>query len=1106
MFKYEIANGKIENFRHDPNDPNSLFYDDPRIIVSAPDGDIYIGTFLGINRYDTKLQELSSLRLEQKNASKQSLSNNSIHALFFDKNDALWIGTYYAGINYHDQRLRRFNIHQYKIDQNTINFNVVSSFEEDHKGNLWIGTEGGGLNYLSKKTGIYQSFEHQENNSRSLSGNNVKTILQDDKGLWIGTFQSGLCYTEDIENGFEVFQHEPKNPNTPSNNNIYGLLKRDNDLWIATYSGGINRMNIQQKTFEYFKANPLDSSALISNNCRLIFEDHVRNIWVGTDRGLDKITIDEQDIVTFEHYLKGIKIYSIAQVNEEGFWIGTSSNGLLYFDLADKTFSNPIQEETLMQGTVYGILVEQKQHLWLSTSNGIFQYNIETKRLNTYSTAYGLENLEYNFNAYYKDHQGQFYFGSTNGYISFSPQQIEDTIKYAPLVFTYLDAMGERIEVSEDGILQKDINHSSKIVLDYNKANFSIGFAKLDYFNPKNNRYAYKMEGIDQDWILAQKEAEATYTIQRHGTYNFKVKSYNNNGIGSEEERTITFEVHPPWWRTAWAYLLYTLIGIFTLVAIRQYYHLQASYRLEQLSKQKQAEINEMKLRFFTNITHEFRTPLTLIISPLEDILRYYEGKKNQLRQLQLIHKNAQRLLTLVNQLLTFRVLESDHIRMKVSERNIVAFVQEIFLTFKDKAERHRINYQFKSSSDEILLWFDKDKMEKVFYNLLSNAFKFTPDGQSIIVALNRTKHQVEVEIKDTGKGIKKKDRPHIFKRFYEKSNPSTIQSSGIGLSMSKQLVELHKGLIEVESEYQKGALFKVILPMGNAHFKTTELDSNLLDDDNIKSYTQLEEEVTIPIPAIEKNSEKEVLLIVEDNEDIAQYIYNIFNLQYHTVVAPNGKLALKEIQSTLPDLIISDVMMPEMDGITLCQRVKSALATSHIPVILLTARTAAIQELEGLKIGADDYITKPFDPELLRLKVANIITTRRKLHEKIAVSKSFNPKTVELPSKDQAFLQQMLALMEANIENPDFDIDFFAQQLTLSRSILYKKIKALTNETPKSLMKQMRLKKSAQLLASQQLKVSEVAYQVGFSDPKYFAKCFREKYGCRPSEYEIET
>ncbi|MEM9885363.1 MAG: two-component regulator propeller domain-containing protein [Bacteroidota bacterium] len=1104
VFRYDKQAKKVSNFRHDPNDPNSLSYDDARTIISAPNGDIYIGTLLGINRFDQARQQLYPLKLEQKNKSRQGLSNNSIHSLFFDKNDALWIGTYYGGVNYHDQRLKRFNVHQYKTEQNSINFNVVSSFMETQDGNLWIGTEGGGLNYLNRKTGIYSSFRHQENNPRSLSGNNVKILLRDEKGLWVGTFQNGLCYTENIENGFEVFRHQADDQRTPSHNNIYGLLKKGNTLWMATYGGGLNKMNIEDRRFEYFQSTPTDSLSLISNNCRLIFEDYAQNIWIGTDRGLDRMLMDEQGMATFQHYLRGVKIYSIAQVDKRGIWIGSSGNGLLYFDFANKTYSNPIQEETLRQGTIYGILVEKdQQNLWLSTSNGILKYNIQDETLNTYSAAYGLENLEYNFNAYYQDTQGQLYFGSTNGYINFSPKQIEDTIKYAPLVFTYLNAMGKRVEIKEkNGILQQDINHSSKVILDYNKANFSIGFAKLDYFNPKNNRYAYKMEGIDQAWIVAQKEVEATYTIQRPGTYTFRIKSYNNGGLGQEEERSIIFEVRPPWWKTSWAYLFYVLAILFLLLAIRQYYHLQTSYRLEQLSKQKQAEINEMKLRFFTNITHEFRTPLTLIISPLEDIIRYYKGKETQLDQLQLIKKNAKRLLSLVNQLLTFRVLESDHIQMKVGEGNIVPFVQEIFLTFKDKANQHQISYQFQSSEEEILLWFDRDKLEKVFYNLLSNAFKFTPDGQSITVAIKGGEKEVSILVKDTGVGIKKKDRPHIFKRFYEQSNTSAIQGSGIGLSMSKELVELHQGRITVESEHQKGAAFKVTLPLGRVHFKEEEVKVESLDDNNIESYTQLERETLFPI-SVEADGEKEILLIVEDNEDIAHYIYNIFSTRYQTIIASNGKAALQVIQNNLPDLIISDVMMPEIDGITFCQYIKSNLSTSHIPVVLLTARTAAIQELEGLKIGADDYITKPFDPELLRLKVANIISTRRKLHERIAISSSLNPKVVELPSKDKAFLQQVLDLMEKNIENPKFDVEFFAQELTLSRSILYKKIKALTNETPKSLMKQMRLKKAAQLLASQQLKVSEVAYQVGFGDPKYFAKCFREKYGCRPSDYE---
>ncbi|MEL6717850.1 MAG: two-component regulator propeller domain-containing protein, partial [Bacteroidota bacterium] len=617
IFQFKRTNNEILKFQHDADDPNSLSHNNIRTVINSPDAKLYIGTLVGLNIYDTKTKQLSPLKLEQKNITKQSLSNNSIRTLFFDQNKSLWLGTYFGGVNYHDPRLNRFQVHRYKADENSINFNVISSFQEDAKGNLWIGTEGGGLNYLDRTTGTYKHYEYQENNRRSLSGNNVKTILQDESGLWVGTFQNGLCFTDDITKGFQRFQYKSLDHSNPNNNNIYSLLRRDNELWIATLGGGLNRMNITEKTFKYYKTDASDSLSIVSNSCRLVFEDQLSNIWIGTEGGLDLVEFVTPDSLIFKHYLKGIKIYSIAQIEKKGIWIGSAGNGLLYFDLESKTYYNPVQEHSLMQGTVYGILAENGQKLWLSTSNGIFTYDIEHKIFNTYSAAYGLEKLEYNFNAYHKDQQGKFYFGSTNGYISFEPKDIESKASDAPLVFTYLDAMGKRVEVGEENaLLATDINQSTEITFKYNQANFKIGFAKLDYFNPKNNQYRYQMEDIDQRWITIQGQAEATYTIQRPGTYNFRLKASNSDGIWSEEERNIKFIVRPPWWRSIWAYIAYGSIAIFLIWALRRYYLLQASYRLEQLSKQKQAEINEMKLRFFTNITHEFRTPLTLILSP----------------------------------------------------------------------------------------------------------------------------------------------------------------------------------------------------------------------------------------------------------------------------------------------------------------------------------------------------------------------------------------------------------------------------------------------------------------------------------------------------------
>jgi DNA-binding response OmpR family regulator len=535
--------------------------------------------------------------------------------------------------------------------------------------------------------------------------------------------------------------------------------------------------------------------------------------------------------------------------------------------------------------------------------------------------------------------------------------------------------------------------------------------------------------------------------------------------------------------------------------------------QLEQIEKQQQEALNEVKLRFFTNITHEFRTPLTLILGPLGDMLTSEKHSADVKNRLSLIHRNAQRLLNLVNQVLTFRKLHTDHEPLKVVHGNLVEFLEEIFLPFQETARMRNIQYEFDTSAPEIEAWFDQDKLEKVFFNLLSNAFKFTADGGHIALLITQNDTSIDIRVRDNGVGIEPEFQEQIFKRFYERSDTrqTMIKGTGIGLAISKQMVALHRGEIAVENNrdeiFHKGTTFTVRLPKGYAHFdEQVEIKQGSSKQPLQHYHPIIPDHSVIASPQIDEiqasSDQLSKLLIVEDNADVRTYIQQVFSDTYQIVIAENGEEGLKEAEKELPDLIISDVMMPKMDGITFCHQIKTTLETSHIPVILLTARTASLFKIEGLKTGADDYLTKPFNPEELRLRVRNTIKSRQEARDKFARVLNFDPKEISITSADEIFLEKALQVVEEQMENYSFNVNQFAFELAISRPLLFTKLKALTGQTPNNFIKTIRLKRAAQLVKTKKMNISEISHKVGFKDPKYFRQCFKKQFEMSPSEY----
>ncbi|GAB4418127.1 MAG: two-component regulator propeller domain-containing protein [Bacteroidia bacterium] len=1088
------------HYRHDPQDPYSISHDHVRTIRIDARGRVWVGTFVGLNVYDPATERFH--RYFQVAGDPRSLANNSVRSICFDARGSAWIGTYYGGISYYHPDSYRFTHHQPREDG--LSHAVVSAFWEDAAGNLWVGTEGGGLNYWDRSTGRYQHYRHEPGQATGISGNNVKVIYGRGDSLWIGTFATGLNL---LHLGTRRWQHiRAGGPEGLGNDNVYDLLQIGRQLWIATYGDGIGVMDLGGGTMQAFRHHPHDSLSISSSLVRVLLRDRQGRLWVGTNGGLDQIEGRLPGALRFRHVLRQVMVCSLLEGRDGTLWVGTYDQGLYALDTSGRVLNHFTRDDGLSGPTVFGLLEDPRGRIWISSDRGLARVDVRDASISVYNYSDGLDNLEYNFNAYYQVQSGEMFFGGTQGFTSFFPNDIRTNTFVPPLVFTHLSSANRHVRPGEEnGLLRVSIDETRRLVFPYNRANFAIGFSALDYLNPANNHYAYLLEGLDQDWQRVQGQTEVSYTLQRSGDYRFRLRGGNNDGIWNQQERTIEITVLPPPWRSLLAYGAYALLLSLLLLGAYGLIRIRHRLQLEQFAKAQQEALHQAKLRFYTNVTHEFRTPLTLILGPVEELLR--KGGSGGERQLQAIRQNAGRLLRLVNQLLDFRSLEQDHSQLQVAPGDIVSFLREVHLSFQEQARMAQIRYEFVSGEAQIELWFDRDKLEKVFYNLLSNAFKFTPDGGGISVQVRAAAAEVQVRVCDSGPGIPEVLRERVFERFFHldaDAHPAQA-GTGIGLALSRQLVELHGGQIELEAHPGPGACFLVRLPRGQAHIAPEHLLRDFQDGETFSAY--LDKAARDPLPVgsfapVAPGEPRGILLVVEDHAQVRDYVRDMFAPYYEVQTAADGREGLKLALASVPDLIISDVMMPGMDGISLCSQLKSRIETSHIPVILLTARTGQIFRVEGLETGADDYLTKPFSPYELQLKVRNLLETRRRIRERFHSVLKLEPQEITLTSADEVFLTRAIAIVEAHMDDPGFRVEDFADELAVSRPLLFTKLKALTNQTPNNFVKSLRLKRSAWLLSQSDRSVAEIAYQVGFGDARYFSKCFQKAFGCTPSAY----
>lgn len=1075
-----------------------------RKIIVDKKGKLWIGTLKGLSIFDPVTAQFMSYQHDSED--KSSLSQNSIYDIFQDKNGSIWIGTYYGGVNVVYPNLMSFHIYQNSKYYSSLSSNVVSSIIEDKKHNLWIGTEAEGLNYYDRGNSKFHAYKNNPKDPNSPSSVLVKSIFEDKEGkIWIGYNQGGLDLFNAQSGTFKHFRNNRKNPASLSSNDVNSVFEDSfGRFWVGT-NKGLNLFNNKRGTFELYSLNPKSEMILT------IFEDSQKNVWLGTENGpyiLNKGSKVFKNALTYkkENLFKETSVNCITEDSNGDIWIGLYQIKLIRYKPNSNHFISYQIKNGLPSNNVLGILEDNGGNLWISTDNGLSKFNLKKGTFKNHNTKDGLPGNEFNYGSFLKDSRGELFFGTLKGLISFFPNQVTENPSSAPVVFTGLKLFNNPVSAnSTDHVLKKDIGMTQEITFSHDQNIFTLDFAVLNYIRSNKNEYAYKLDGFEKNWNYVTIPS-ATYTNLPAGKYTFLIKGTNNDGVWSTNPAKLTINVLPPFWKTWWAYLLYAAILAAILFVFIRFLVIRALLKSER-------DVHNMKLNFFTNISHEIRTPLTLILGPLEKLLKSTQNEPALNRQLIPIKNNADRLMRLITELMDFRKAETGHMKLYISPDNIIKFAKEIYLSFQNLAISRNIAYDFQSDTESIELFFDNDQLEKVLFNLFSNAFKFTPNGGKILVSVIRDSDFVKIKVTDNGKGIPLESQNKLFSNFYQIDEYGSHQiGSGIGLALSKSIVELHNGSISFESnpvtkDKQGSTCFCVLLKTGKDHFCKAQLIKDYVADggpvqDQLQSGTENISDMEV-IPEAEK---RYTVLVVEDNPEVRLFIKESLNSYYHVLECCDGLEGWNTATESIPDLIISDVMMPRMDGLELCRKLKLDDRTSHIPVILLTARATYIHQVNGLETGADSYVVKPFSIQILELNVRNLLASREAMRQKFSQVLTLQPSNVIVDTYDETFLNKIIQIIEDNITDPDFGVPVLSSEAGMSQPVLYKKIRALTGLSVNNFVKSIRLKKAAQLLEQNRFTVYEVAYAIGFSDRKYFSKEFRKQFGQSPTEFTCKT
>ncbi|MDL2221237.1 response regulator [Parabacteroides sp. OttesenSCG-928-N08] len=1049
-------------------------------IIEYSEKELIMGSDKGLVTFNRLDETVGFLNTEYDN-----MTDNSIFSITKDKEGAFWIGTYFGGVNYFSPMINRFS-YQYNTPANSTKKNIISSFAEDENGMIWVGTYNDGLSLYNPRTLRF------EKETFSLGYHDIQDLLLVDGKLYVSLYGRGVAVldTKTRQVSFPFKDMAAIDPAISSITTLFYLsegkilfgseegvaiydthtkrlekiqelegvpikdIEKDynGSIWFATHANGLLRLNPDQD-WDSFTHDPSDSTSIATNNVNCVFQDTKFRIWVGTE-----------------------------------------SEGLMLFNNKTNSFYHQIDEQTgLPSNMIYSILDDSDGNIWVTTGGGLVKIDHDLKSIHTFGYIGDIQKIRYNPKATMRSSNNQLYFGGTNGFISFAPKEIVANSFIPPVIITGFKLSGKEVVPGEKhSPLDRPISETKEIVLDYHQSTFSFDFVSLSYLSPDHNQYAYMLEGFDGDWQYGSNKAN--YMNIPAGTYLFKVKASNNDDVWSEAETSIRITVKPPVWLSGFMVVLYVILFLaicaYSIYMYNRRIQSQNRKKMYQFKAQKEKEMYESKIHFFTDIAHEIRTPLSLITAPLESILLSGEGTEKTKKNLDIIKINANRLLDLVNQLLDFRKIEDNMFHFNFKRCNLVQIVQDVFNQYYHNADLSNIKMSLVLDADKTESVVDSEAIYKIVSNLISNAIKYA--RKRIVVEMSSSDNKIFVSVRDDGSGMDEKFTKRIFEPFFQIQDARNgIKSgSGLGLSLSQSLAQKHQGCIRVESKLGEGSLFTLELPIILA---TSE-------DVQIPEEIPSEELNPIGIPAATDQELK--ILIVEDNHDLRAFLKSSLESNSLILEAENGVDALRLIERENLDLIITDIMMPEMDGIELCNEIKTNLAYSHIPVIILSAKTDTPTKIEGLKRGADVYLEKPFSIEQLKAQINSIIENRNKLRENFLKHPLQYLKKTKDTSENEEFIQKLNSYILENLNNDKFTIESLSEYFFMSRSNFHKKIKNITDLTPNNYIKLIRLNQSALLLATGKYKVNEVCYLVGFNTPSYFSKCFQEHFGKLPQEY----
>jgi signal transduction histidine kinase/ligand-binding sensor domain-containing protein/CheY-like chemotaxis protein len=1141
LCKYDHASKKLQLISNTIKQANSLKTDEQ--------GNLWLGNENGLFQFNITSNTFSDSYL--------SYPGKIVH-LFFDKQQVLWIGSDGNGLLQLLPGAAKATPFVSAAGRSLINSNAVYAIYEDADGRKWVGTLRGGINMIESKTSSFTNITYNPPGNDNLVNNFILSFCEDEKhNVWVGTDGAGLRYWDRPKNSFTQYTNNGPDKNSISSNFITSIVTDyTNTIWVSTWLGAINRFNKSTGTFTrydcynpvtqekennvwllyqdaqnrlwacatnegslYLFNRPLDRFELFDNsitNLQCLAEDRNGGFWGGDYSTLIKI---DRDNKKHQRYNIGYPVRCIHEDKKQNVWIGTQGGGLLLFDRKTGNYKRFTSSDGLPANTILRMLEDDAGNLWLSTYNGLCRFNPQTKSCRNFSHSDGLQSNQFSFNAGLALSSGEFLFGGIKGFNIFYPNSVLDATKQPALFLAGVKINNSPAEGNDPFITARTLDNIQQVTIPFDQAVLSLDFLALEYSGADKINYAYFLQGWDKDWNYVNHIRTANYSRLQEGEYLFKVKIMNPDGTWSAESQLLQIIVLPPWYRTWWAYCLYAACFAGAIYIYIRYARTQERLRYEiklaHIENEKDKELMEKKLTFFTNISHEFRTPLSLIINPIREALH---TEKMALRHdLKIAYRNARRLLSLVDQLLLFRKADSGSDTFNIAAIDIMQLCDEVYQCFVHQAKSKNIDFRFLTAAPSLTIYADYEKVEIALFNLLSNAFKFTPENGSIIFSVGETNNTVVLTIQDTGCGIEPADSARIFEKFQQSGQGKRQTGFGIGLFLVKQFIESHKGTVTCTSALNQGTTFSITLLKGTAHlpagFEYIRADltekNKLLQElaADVDQPSEADNDDDPPVLQDGKQAEEVVthkrsILLIDDNKEITQYLQQIFEPNYLVYAADNGDDGYKLALQHIPDLVISDINMQGMDGLELCTTLKQSEILGHIPVILLTASTATDMKLKGIEGGADDYITKPFDKILLQAKVETILRNRNLLQRFFFDSITLKETSTKVPAEYQEFLRKCISVIEQHIDTDNFTIKKFSQAMGMSHPALYNKVKSISGQSLNAFIRSIRLRRAAVLMLTENMNIRQAAVQVGINDVKYFREQFVKVFHMTPSEY----